>query len=254
MAKRIGKAWGNALGGYRKQKRTSSGQWAGGASSGLGGKKGKALKATAKKSKTAHRSKDPGLHKNPATSAKHKYNRSQAAFTSGALSRQAGVIPYTRHGFSSHTAGVNGGMRVLPNYRVSMGGYIKVQNIDKTRREKQLRDKDNDIVLGLAQKVSPHQKLDPFFGAAIKKIRRNQVDKIVGGEVKVGKKSFARLTTDQNAMPTLTIEHNRSKSRTKRRTNNKVARRKGQWAYNDMVTKNRAVGTQVKPGRPARRK
>lgn len=268
---RTGKAWGNALGGYKTQRRDLNGRFgsSGGIKRGPGSptaprakkpkkpkKSGNGANAAAaaplynvnkvaSKNNTTKVSRRSPILKDQSTSFRHKSNRSQEQFKNGTITRQAGVIPYTRHGFSSHTAGVNGGLRVLPNYRLSAGAYIKVQNIDKTRREKHVRDKDNKIVLGLASKISPHRKLDGITANLIKKVRRRQVDKLVGGEAQVGKKSWARVTTDQNAMPTVTIEYNRSASRNAKRKAARNQRREALWAYNDMVTKNR--GTNVKP-------
>lgn len=278
-AVRKGKAWGNALGGFRTQKRDVAGRFgSGGFKRGPGSPvrppKTQRIKATsADKSFKVSRSekkrdkamakqwkhdtqlaqskKQSPLLKNKSTSFSHASNRSQAKFKSGELKRQGGVIPYTRHGFSSHSAGVNAGIRILPNYRISGGAYLKVQNIDKTRREKHIRDQDNKVVMGLASKVSPHRALDGFAANLIKGIRRKQVDKLVGGEARVGKKSFARVTTDQNSMPTLTVEYNRSAARNAKRKKGKNARRDAIWAYNDMVTKTR--GTNVKSSRDQRR-
>lgn len=258
---RKGIAWGNALGGFRTQRRDAAGRFGSGMPShgpGSPVRPPKVKKAKASSKKSAKSTKRPStvndarnpLLKKQSTSLRHKSNRSQDAFKNG-MHRQAGVIPYSRHGFSSHSAGVNAGIRILPNYRLSGGAYLKVQNIDKTRREKYLRDQDNKVVMGLASKVSPHRALDGIAANLIKKVRRNQVDKLVGGEAQVGKKSWARVTTDQNAMPTVTVEYNRSAGRNAKRKKGKNARRDALWAYNDMVTKNR--GTHVKKSRDQRR-
>lgn len=275
-----GKAWGNALGGFRLQRRDAAGRFGSGmpkhgpgspvrppSARAVAKHNRKTEKRAAKAAKgsgnAAARSWSRGLaasqrkaqsvmnspmRKNKSTSLRHAANRNQSRFKSGELNRQVGVIPYTRHGFSSHSVGVNGGFRALPNYRISGGAYLKVQNIDKTRREKHIRDADNRVMTGLAKKIAPN----PVIGAAVEDMlrstRRGQVDKLVGGERQLGKKSFARVTTDQNSMPTVTVEYNRKASR---RANGKAKRRDAIWAYNDMVTKNR--GTNVTKSRDQRR-
>ena len=252
-----GKAWGNALGGFRLQKRDLQGRFGSrGAGRGVRAPSPRAMKKFEKaQNRYAKNIADAAvahpIAKNKSTSLRHASNRSQAKFKSGQLTRQAGVIPYSRHGFSSHSVGVNGGFRALPNYRVSGGVYFKVQNIDKTRREKYIRQQDDKVVKGLASKVSPHRALDGIATNLIKKVRRSQIDKLVGGEAQVGKKSWARVTTDQNSMPTVTVEYNRSASRNAKRKKGKNARRDAIWYYNDMVTKNR--GTKIKSSRDQRR-
>lgn len=246
-----GKAWGNALGGFKTQKRDVSGRFAGGTAT---TRTKKAAKATAKNVTSPQpQRKKSKLSKDDSSSLRRSQNRSQERFKNGTLSRQAGAIPYTRHSYSSQSAGINAGFRVLPNYRLSGGAYLKIQNIDKTRREKELRNRDEKIILGTAEKLSPHPGLDGITAKLIKKVRRKSIDKLIGGEAKVGEKSYARLTTDQNAMPTLTVEYNRSAARTRRRTRGRSARRNAQWSYNDMVLKTRSAGNHVKQPRAQRR-
>lgn len=267
---RKGRAWGNALGGFRKQRRNAMGRWVAGPGSPTRAPSARKMKKFQKSQqnqpkasyKTAedviaftesinrrNRSRSP-LRKDKSTSLLRAQNRSQQQFKRG-MSRQGGFVPYTRHGFSSNSVGFNAGMRVLPNYRLSGGVYLKVTNIDKTRREKQIRNADNEFMNKVSQGVSPHPIADPYIESGLRRFRRKSIDKLFGGERKVTKNTYARLSTDMNAMPTVTIEYNRKDPRTRKKKRSEKARRRAQWQYNDMVTKNR--GVHVKPPRPQRR-
>ncbi len=207
---RKGRGWGNALGGYKTQKRSSNGQFAG-------------SRVTKSVQRQARRAAGP-------------------SHAGTAAAKQAGFVPYVRRGFSSTTVGTNAGINATRKYRVSGGVYFKVENRGRKSQEAQLRALDNKKMHALAEKVSPTPALAPYVHAAGVKFRRDTVDKFVGGEKAIGKKANARLTTDYNSMPTLTLEYNRKRKR------QKEPRRKAQWAYNDMVTKNKGF-KKTRPGR-----
>lgn len=189
------------------------------------------------------RPKNQKLRKDKNTSLLKAQNRSQQQFRTGALKRQAGFVPYTKVGFANKSAGVNTGIRVLPNYRISGGAYLKVTNIDKTKREKAFRKADNAFMNDMTNTISPHPIADGLVKNKLAQFRRSMIDKVVGGEKRVANGAYARVTTDMNAMPSLTVEYNRKDPRTNRRKRQSKARRKAQWQYNDMVTKSR--GTNV---------
>lgn len=189
--------------------------------------------------------KNQKIRKDKSSSLRNPQNRSQEAFKSGKISRQAGFVPYTRHGFANQSVGFNAGARVLPNYRISGGVYLKVTNIDKTKREKAIRKADDKFMSEMTQKVSPSPVLDLAVKRGLTQFRRNAINKIVGGERMVTKSSVARLSTDMNAMPSLTIEYNRKDPRSRKKKRTEKARRSAQWAYNDMVMKSRGTNTRA---------
>lgn len=213
-ARRLRGAWGNALGGFKTQSRDARGRFGTGTrNAGV-----RAKHATMASKRAAN------VRKNPY------------------IGMQAGVVPYSRHSLRSHSVGINAGSRISPKYRVSVGGYAKIERVAPTNLEKRLKAADDAATQRVVSKMSPHPLADKMVEAIYKKGKRSTIDAVLGGEKALGAKSYARLSTNKSAMPVITIEHNRKRKR------DKQARRRAQWAYNDLVTKN-LKGSQARPQR-----
>lgn len=131
-----GRAWGNALGGYKTQRRDAHGRFAGSGKSVAakttiirsGGSTKNALnpKAEYKKRKATKASSVPKA----VPGSKAVLGKADAV----ARRRGGGVVPYARQGVGHTTVGVNSGIRVTKNRRISAGFYVRTDSLATQKR------------------------------------------------------------------------------------------------------------------------
>lgn len=169
--------------------------------------------------------------------------RKKAAGRKTGLGSRPGAVAFSRTNLRSTTTGINAGVGLTKKTRISGGVYVKIQRNSPGRIEKTVRRSSQDFMNKWSERLAPHPSMQPYVKQALTTFRRNRIDDIIGGERQIGKKKFARITTDNNALPTLTIA-----TKQKRMTRQKQVRsRKAMWAYNDMVMKGRKVASPAMP-------
>ena len=203
-------AWGNALGGWRRQRRNSRGQFT---------------------SSGAHRA---------------------------LRARGGGFVPYRRHGLGHNTFGVNAGLGVTKNRRVSFGFYVRTDTKSGQKKAAQIAKVQEHAQLFASRRVP--DVVSETRGGKLKTIKRVQniaVRKITGGEKKRisgDRVSYRRIGTDRNSLPTYIVRYNSPKDRAKGSYNK---RNKAIVSYNThAVTGKRTYDWTQKPKkrRPQRRK
>lgn len=194
-------AWGNALGGFRDQKRTK-------------GRFG--FKPGGRKIKGALKKHNPGGVK----------------FGNGKKSKNISIVPYARQSLSSTTGGVNAGANISKKYRISTGAYFRVERRAPTELEKKIKAADRKFFGAVASKIAPAAYQDSV-AQALQAGRARIVNKKLGHQVKVlpvGEAGgYARLTTSRKGIPTVTIRAGKSKVSDK-------DRRKGINDYNKAMS------------------
>lgn len=204
--------WGNALGGWRKQKRNGKGQFTG-----------------------------PGLHK-------------------AARARGGGFVPYARHGLGHNTVGVNAGVSITKNRRISAGFYVRTDTKSGQKKAAQIAKAQEHAQL-IASKRIPDVVAQTSGGKlkAVKKAQAKALRAMVGGERKAAGNgvlgtSYHRVGTDRNSLPTYVVRYNSPKDRAK---GSKAKRNKAIVSYNaHSVTGKRTYDwtQKTKKARPQRRK
>ena len=205
--------WGNALGGWRRQKRNALGQFTG-----------------------------PGLH-------------------AKARARGGGFVPYRRHGLGHNTVGVNAGLGITKNRRVSFGFYVRTDTKSGQKKAKNIAQAQEHAQLLLSKRVPDTVAATP--GGKLKATKRAQnrvVRRLTGGERMkpsssgiVGP-SYSRVGTDRNSLPTYIVRYNSAADRAK---GSKNKRNKAIVNYNvHSVAGKRTYDWTQKPKkrRPQRRK
>lgn len=184
------------------------------------------------------------------TGFRHKYNplqkrdalgrwissRRSSAAADPEKKKAAGVVPYVRVSPRSATAGVNAGTKIPGRHlRVSVGGYVRIENTKKSELEKRLRAGYNEKL----EKFSPHEAATPLIKQGIGRA----VNRVIAGQVQLkGGAASARVGTSRNLMPSVVV----------RRGSSKVTAKKRAAAISDY---NRAIaaGQKIKGMRPQRR-
>lgn len=224
----MGKRWGNALGGYLTQPRLPNGKFAS-AGGGL---------AIAKRSNDLHKK---------------------------AKKRHGGFVPYARKGVGHSTVGINSGISVTKNRRISAGFYIRTETKGGQKRAGRIAKAQEFAQLAVASRMprgfglgKKNETGERTLGGNLKRVKRAQANalyKTVGKEQKVGQYTYRRVGTDRNALPTVIIRMN-SPRRKKKGSENKSI--KSIAAYNaNSVTGKRTYDWTQKPSkkntRPQRR-
>ncbi len=221
----MGKKWGNALGGFRFQNRN----------------KGKFASGFSGRAKNFAKNSRPGAY----GSEYHKK----------AKARGGGFVPYHRTGVGHNTVGVNAGMRVTRNRRISAGFYVRTTSDSGEKRAKKIAKTQEKIQLQVAKTMPTGNGVT--LGGNLKRVKKEQnklVRKGIGREYQSGEHSFSRIGTDRNALPTLVTRYNSPKSGNKRRD---LKRNKAVANYNTyFATGKRSLEwtQKKKKKRPARRK
>lgn len=134
------------------------------------------------------------------------------------IKRNAAVVPYVRTSLRSQTVGVNAGSNVSRGLRVSVGAYARIERRNAGALEQQIKKADTSAIQKITRTVSPNRKADPFIEAGLRSARRKIVNKTIGGQKKLGDKAYARLTTSQSGLPSVSIRKGQQRvSASKRR-------------------------------------
>lgn len=166
-----GKAWGNALGGYKTQRRDSRGRFSTGTLVGN------------------------SLHKK-------------------AKRRGGGFVPYARKGLGHTTVGVNSGLRVSRNRRISAGFYFRTDTDSGSKKAAKVAKAQEYAQLAVASRMPTGG--DVTLGGNLKRVKKAQAKalrKTIGKERKAGAYSFARTGTDRNSLPTVIVRFNSPKNK-----------------------------------------
>ncbi|QNJ55319.1 hypothetical protein SEA_LITTLEFELLA_8 [Gordonia phage LittleFella] len=205
-------AWGNALGGYKRQRRDSRGRFSSGSLVGA------------------------GLHRR-------------------ARRRKGGFVPYGRKGLGHTTIGVNTGLSISKNRRISGGFYLRTENMKSQKKAKQIAKGQEHLQLAVASRLP--RGGERTLGGNLMRVKRAQSKAMratIGKERKVGNYAYARTGTDRNALPTVIVRYNGPKDkrgRSAQRRNSSIT------TYNvKSVTGKRTFDWNQKPvnSRPQRRK
>ena len=205
-------AWGNALGGYKRQRRDRRGRFTSGSLVGA------------------------GLHKK-------------------ARRRKGGFVPYGRKGLGHTTVGLNTGIAISKNRRISGGFYLRTENMKSQKKAKQIAKTQEHLQLAAASRLPVGG--ERTLGGNLMRVKRFQSKAMratVGKEKKVGNYAYARVGTDRNALPTVIVRYNGPKDkrgRSAKRRNSAIV------SYNvNSVTGKRTYDWNQKPKkqRPQRRK
>lgn len=238
-----GKAWGNALGGYKTQARDARGRFAGG---------GKAAKRT---KFNVIRSRKPG---NPHKPNKRVSNPNAVPRASGqrgifqkadkiARRKGGGVVPYQRHGYGHHTAGVNAGLNVTKNRRISAGFYLRTDNMaaqQRVSRGLKADERARNLIGGAMANVRGTQKGNATW---LKRKRDGMVRKAFGKERSIPTvNAYGRVGTDRNGLPTVIVQYNSPKGK---KEGSRRARDQATVNYNVSATKSRGKKVSRRPQR-----
>jgi hypothetical protein len=178
-----------------------------------------------------------------------RYNPSQARDSMGrwTAGRRVSAVPYARASLRSQTAGINAGANVSRNYRVSLGGYARIERRTPSVVESAVKNKNDKVVQGIAKRLSPSQNLEPLVEAGVRKAQRKALQKVLGGQHKVGSNAYARVGTTRGGLPSLVLRRGSSKvGKSKRNT--------GIEQYDRRMQGIRQARAVAKTPRPQRRK
>lgn len=175
-----------------------------------------------------------------------KVGKGSSASPSG-FKRNAAFVPKARASLHSQSVGFDTGANISSKYRISAGSYIRIEHRGRRKVEQNIRKADDKIVNRIAGKITKNELARPYVEKGIRKGRQKIVNSLIGGQRKVGgTNAFARLSTSQTGMPTVSVRKGRAKVSTK-------ARRSAIDDYNarmGTVLRGRRVATP----RPQRRK
>lgn len=175
-----------------------------------------------------------------------KVGKGSSASPSG-FKRNAAFVPKARASLHSQSVGFDTGANLSSKYRISAGAYVRVENRSRRDIEKKIRKADDRLVNKLASKITTNDLARPYVEKGIRKGRQKVVNSLLGGQKKLGgTNAFARLTTSQTGMPTVSVRKGRAKVSTK-------ARRTAIDDYNARMA-NTLRGRRVAAPRPQRRK
>lgn len=158
------------------------------------------------------------------------------------------VVPYARTSLRSQSVGVNSGMNLSKNYRISAGGYVRLERRTANAAEAKLTSVNKSLTSAVTKKLSPNPKMDKYVAAGIEKARQQVVNKALGKQYKIGGSSV-RLTTSRPGTPSITIRRGESKVSTKNRLDGKAEYQRRMRN----IAEGRKIANEVNK-RPARRR
>ncbi|UVK63812.1 hypothetical protein SEA_LILYPAD_8 [Gordonia phage LilyPad] len=245
-----GRAWGNALGGFRTQKRDARGRFTGKGSS-------KPTKKT-KFTRLVNGGPTPNSAPNRVKRVSNPNAVPRAAGQKGvfqkadkiARSKGGGVVPYHRHGYGHHTAGINAGVGITKNRRISGGIYLRTDNLKAQKRVSKLLNADEAARQAIGGGMAAVKGTQKSNASWLKRKRDGIVRKALGKERSIpGANAYGRVGTDRNGLPTLVVQYNSPKGK---KEGSRKARDAAIVSYNSSATRSR--GNKVKKSRPQRRK
>lgn len=131
--------------------------------------------------------------------------------------RKGGFVPYRRHGLGHHTAGVNGGLSITKNRRVSFGVYVRTDSMSGQKKAKKLMQAQEFAQLAASKRVPTIPGHTDTPGSKLRVVKRTQnklLRKTIGREKKSGNK-YTRFGTDRNSLPTYVVQYNSSHDKAK---------------------------------------
>ena len=173
--------------------------------------------------------------------------------------RKGGFVPYRRHGLGHNTAGVNAGLSVTKNRRLSFGVYVRTDSLSGQKKAKTIAQAQEFAQLAASKRV-PNGVAETAGGKLkfVKKMQNRFVRKTIGKEHSRpsmdGSKAFARFGTDRNSLPTYIVQYNSSHDK-KKKSNLRRNRAVTNYNVHSVAGKRTYEWTQKpKNSRPQRRK
>lgn len=159
------------------------------------------------------------------------------------------VVPYARGSLRSGTVGVNAGTGLTPKTRISFGGYVRLERTQTGKLEKKIAQTHETTVNAIVSKISPSRKMDPFVREAIRQVSRAQINKRIGGQIRVPgtDSAHARFGTSRYGLPSVVVRKGRSRVSAAKRSN-------GIGEFNDRMRDLQAGRKVKKTARPQRRR
>jgi hypothetical protein len=138
---------------------------------------------------------------------KHRFNPSQARDKAGrwTAGRRIAAVPYARASLRSQTAGINAGANITRNYRVSVGGYARIERRTSNKVESALTSANNKVIEGVAKKLAPDARLEPLVESGVRKAQRIAIRKVTGGQHQVGQNATVRVGTTRTGLPSVVV-------------------------------------------------
>lgn len=133
--------------------------------------------------------------------------------------RKGGFVPYRRHGLGHHTAGVNAGLAVSKNRRVSFGLYVRTTSMSGQKKARQLQQAQEYAQLAASKKIPTIPGVTDTPGAKLRMVKKTQnrlLRKTIGRERSGfaasgnGTRKYTRFGTDNNSLPTYIVQYNSS--------------------------------------------
>lgn len=146
-----------------------------------------------------------------------RYNPNQARDKKGRWTSGVAVVPYARASLRSQTAGVNSGVNLTKNYRLSVGAYARIERRTASKIESAIRNKNDAALNRVAKKLAPDEKLEPLVKAGVQAAQKKAIRKVLGGQHKVGSNAYARLGTSRVGLPSISIRKGTSRVSAKKR-------------------------------------
>lgn len=180
---------------------------------------------------------------------RRKFNPSQARdkFGRWTAGKKIAAVPYARASLRSQTVGINAGTNLTRKYRVSVGGYARIERRQATLVESAIRNTNDRAVKGLVNKISPSEKLDPLVEAGVRKAQQRIIRKVTGGQHNIGRNASARVGTSRVGLPSVVIRKGSHKVSDK-------SRNAGIDKYKAQMTGIKQARAAAKVSRPQRRK
>lgn len=133
-------------------------------------------------------------------------------------------VPYLRVSPHSTTVGVNSGGDVNKNYRLSVGGYVRLEHKEETKTEGAIRKVNEATIEALVKKIKPYTGLDKYIRSKLYMVRQRLLNSAAPtasyGKLRAG------VRTDKYGSPAMLISYN------KRRDNDTYATMRGIAEYN----------------------
>lgn len=175
--------------------------------------------------------------------------------------KKGGFVPYRRHGLGHHTAGVNAGLSVTKNRRVSFGVYVRTDSMSGQKKAKKIAQAQEFAQLAASKRIPSIPGVAETPGGKLKLVKKMQnrfVRKTIGKEKKKrgmdGSQAFSRFGTDRNSLPTYIVQYNSSHDK-KKKSNLRRNRAVKNYNVHSVAGKRTYEWTQKpKNSRPQRRK
>lgn len=146
-----------------------------------------------------------------------RFNPKQARDKKGRWTSGVAVVPYARASLRSQTAGINSGVNLTKNYRLSLGAYARVERRTASKIESVIKTKHGAALDRIAKKLAPSKNLEPLVKAGVQAAQKKALRKVLGGQHKVGSNAYARLGTSRVGLPSISIRKGTARVSAKKR-------------------------------------